>query len=293
MKGIILNFFYSIILLFRLDGIVRFLTRNKVTIISYHAPDLDSFRRHVRYLDKYFNFISLDEFIEAKINKTVRYLPRNSMVVTIDDGHKSNELLFDVFKEYQIKPTIYCCSNVVGTNHNYWWSGVPKSKLEYYKKLTNKERLAELKKDYGYSPYSCGEQLECEALSLDDMQNLIDIGGIVGAHTRSHPILSKCDDETLEDEIGFSKTELEEKIKRRVEHFAYPNGVYTLKILDYIEKSGYLSARTTKVGWNTQKTKTLELKVIGVSDGASIKKLRVTLTGLPGLLINFLYRKTY
>ncbi|MDP8170025.1 polysaccharide deacetylase family protein [Pasteurella skyensis] len=291
MKTKILNLAYSIILFLQLDKIVRFLTRNKVTIISYHNPSVEVFAKHIQYLSRYYNFISLDEFMTAKKDKIVNTLPKNTMIVTLDDGHKKNAELFGICEKYQVKPTIYCCSNIVGTKHHYWWSSIPTSELEYYKHLDNKKRITQLEKKYGYSINK--DHKDDDGLSLVDLQRLMKIGGIVGGHTRNHPILSKCDDNELEDEIIFSKMELEQKIGEKIRHFAYPNGTYTTQTLNYIERAGYTSARTTLSGWNSQKTNNYELKVLGISDTASLEKLRVTLTGILGMVIGVFFNNNY
>ena len=100
---------------------IRSLTRNKVTIVLYHNPDQKVFKRHIEYLNKYYNFITLDLLIDSIKCKNWSNIPNNSIVITFDDGHLGNYKLLDTIKKYKINPTIYCCSNIVGTKRHYWW----------------------------------------------------------------------------------------------------------------------------------------------------------------------------
>lgn len=62
------------------------------------------------------------------------------------------------------------------------------------------------------------------ALSLDDLRRL-DAGLVeIGAHTRTHPILSRCTDAEIDEEVRGSRDELASALGRPVEAFCYPNG---------------------------------------------------------------------
>ena len=59
--------------IFRFSGapflIRELFCRNKVTIVLYHDPKPKIFKRHIEYLSKYYNFISLNRLIDAIYNK--------------------------------------------------------------------------------------------------------------------------------------------------------------------------------------------------------------------------------
>jgi peptidoglycan/xylan/chitin deacetylase (PgdA/CDA1 family) len=84
----------------------------------------------------------------------------------------------------------------------------------------------------------------------------------VGAHTRTHPILSRIGPEQLHDEIRGSKEQIERSVGFPVRHFAYPNGQsedYTPEVVAEVSKAGYLAAVTAVPGWNTASTSLFEL----------------------------------
>lgn len=274
-----INTIYSIISLLGISKLFHFFTRNKVTIISYHNPNVEILEQHLKYLSKKYHFISMDYLVDALYKKDFLSMPKNAMVITFDDGHKKNSDSFYVFEKYNLKPTIYCCSNIVGTKHVYWWNSLNnKTDSLLYKKMSNKDRLKTLKDENNYS--TDYESTSVQSLSLEDLKYFKNIG-VIGSHTRNHPILTQCTKEELLDEIQGSKNELEQKINTNISHFAYPNGDYNEEIVDIVKNAGYLSARTTDAGWTSLKSNPYKLKVIGISDDADIMKLKFQLTGIP------------
>ncbi len=88
--------------IFRFSG-VPFLIRevfckNKVIIIFYHDPKPEIFKKHIEYLSKHYNFISLSKLVNAIYSKDWSDIPLKSLVVTIDDRFKDNYKLLEIFK---------------------------------------------------------------------------------------------------------------------------------------------------------------------------------------------------
>src|SRR5205823_14531932 len=91
----------------------------------------------------------------------------------------------------------------------------------------------------------------------------------VGAHTRTHPVLSRVPPERLQDEIGGCKEHLERNLGSPVAHFAYPNGRrqdYTPQAVEAVARAGYVAAVTTVAGSNTPATPLFELHRIDAGD---------------------------
>ena len=111
--------------IFRFSGlsilIRELFCRNKVTIIFYHNPVPYIFKKHTEYLSKHFNYIPLNRLVNAISNKDRSNIPPKALVISIDDGHKDNYKLLDLFKTYHIYPTIYLCSHIVNTNKKFWF----------------------------------------------------------------------------------------------------------------------------------------------------------------------------
>jgi peptidoglycan/xylan/chitin deacetylase (PgdA/CDA1 family) len=69
----------------------------------------------------------------------------------------------------------------------------------------------------------------------------------IGSHTLSHPILSTMTDSEIDFEVRESRRILEERLKRSVEFFCYPNGDYDDRIVAVVRKH-YRAAVTALPG---------------------------------------------
>jgi peptidoglycan/xylan/chitin deacetylase (PgdA/CDA1 family) len=89
-----------------------------------------------------------------------------------------------------------------------------------------------------------------------------------GAHTRSHPILSRVADvDELRDEIEGSKLRIEEELQAPVLHFCYPNGRpedMGPRTIAVVQKAGFQTAVTMQGGLNFAGANPYLLKRIGV-----------------------------
>jgi len=104
----------------------------------------------------------------------------------------------------------------------------------------------------------------------------------VGAHTRTHPVLSRVPPERLQDEIGGCKEHLERNLGSPVAHFAYPNGRrqdYTPQAVEAVARAGYVAAVTTVAGSNTADTPIFELQRIDAS-AADLAHFAQSVSGL-------------
>lgn len=68
----------------------------------------------------------------------------------------------------------------------------------------------------------------------------------IGAHTMTHPRLTKVSFEEAKKEIVDSKRYLEDLTKKEVKSFCYPGGDYNKKIKELVRQAGFIYARTVK-----------------------------------------------
>lgn len=272
------NIFFALI---RYSGIFKlynkFILRRKVTIVLYHDPKPDVFNKHIKFLSKNFNFIPLDLLVNAIYKKDWTIIPNNSIVITFDDGHVGNFLLYDTIKKYNIFPTFYVCANIINTNRHFWWKELNHDLVESLKHNTNKYRLNYLYNKFNFK--NTKEYPKRDALNMDELKKLSKTS-IIGSHTCFHPILTCCDSNESNDEISLSKKIIEKITSKECLHFCYPNGDYNDEIIKQVKRAGYISARTIDVGWNDKNTNPFKLKITGISDDASINKLISQLTGI-------------
>lgn len=252
--------------------------REKVGILVYHNPAPEVLERHLQYLRGRYSFIALDDLVRAMHAKDWRAIPSRSLVLTIDDGHRGNLALVDILRRHGIQPTMYICTQIVGTHRRYWWT-LPGIDRRLLRSVPNEERLRILEDRHGFSQTAEVDQ-DPQALTVEDVAG---IDGAVDfqAHTRFHPFLPRCDDEECYTEIAGSKTETEALSGKPARHFSYPNGEYGPREIAYVKQAGFASARTVETGWNDLNTDPYRLKIIGMPDNAPLDLVASQLTGLP------------
>jgi peptidoglycan/xylan/chitin deacetylase (PgdA/CDA1 family) len=203
-------------------------------------------------------------------------LPDRSLVLTFDDGHVGNAELLDLFVRYGVRPTVYLCSQVIDTNRHFWFMDVDDPPR--FMPLANGQRVAALQ-EAGFSPIEDHE--DRQALNAADIERMRDVVDFA-AHTRFHPILPACSEVEARDEIATSRVEIEQKVGEQCLDFSYPNGDYGEREIELVKESGYRSARTVDLGWNSASANPFLLRCLGTSDDASVNRLAGDLSGVSG-----------
>ena len=222
--------------------------------IYFHNPDKSLFEFCIKWLRKNkFCFLSEDDIL-AIVNKKLPF-PKGGVILTVDDGWKSNEQnVIAVAEKYGIPITIFITTDAIESG-SYWWPYAAKARklkmffpsIEGLKKIPNKERekiLGNIKTEV---------TIERQALNLQQLRKASNSRYIkIGAHTVNHPILVKCEDEESFLEIKMSKAQIEEWLNIRVDSFAYPNGDYSDREINYLEQLNFTSAYTTEPDYLTR-----------------------------------------
>jgi peptidoglycan/xylan/chitin deacetylase (PgdA/CDA1 family) len=277
------NFLNSFLAFIKIDSLTRTLiSKNKLTIILYHNPAADVFDLHMQYLAKYYKFVSIVEVANWLAGQNTNF-PPNALLVTFDDGHAGNYHLLPAIKKYGVRPLIYICTQIVNTRRKYWFrlAGIPSKQL---KKLTNSNREIFLREKIQFDKESVYDE-EPHALSkteILEMRDFVDFG----SHTCFHPILTMCTDEESASEIEASSAQGPGIAGYKFVHFAFPNGDYGDRELQFLKLNKYQTARTTDIGWNSLKTNPHRLKITGITDTAGLRQLKAELGGIPGYLYN-------
>jgi peptidoglycan/xylan/chitin deacetylase (PgdA/CDA1 family) len=269
-------------LLLRLTGIPFFvrevIQRKKVTIVLFHDISPDRVDMHLRVLRSKYNIISLQDYVRAKEAGRVDELPPKSLIITLDDGHKSNYELKPLLERYDVPATIFLCSGIVDTKRHFWWYHKISNdhSLKDLKNIPNKERLEILR---GFEFEETKEFDDRQALSkneIEDMKLMVDFQ----SHTVFHPVLPNCATEEAYKEISQSKKDLEEMYGLKIYALSYPNGDYSDREISIAKKEGYTCGITVDVGFNSQDTDIFKLKRLSIRDGADINELLVKASGI-------------
>ena len=222
--------------------------------IYFHNPEKALFEFCVTWLrENGFSFLTVDDIVSIA-NKEAPF-PKGGVLLTVDDGWESNEKNVIAVAENQKVPiTIFVTTGAI-EGGNYWWSYFAKAikekisfmSIEDLKKVPNKEREELLK------ILKNKISIEKQALDLGQLRKASTSKYIkISAHTVNHPILINCEDNEAFQEIETSKAQIEDWLNIHVDSFAYPNGDYSNREIEYLKQLGFSSAYTTEPNYLTQ-----------------------------------------
>lgn len=257
------------------------LQRRRVTILVIHEADPGSLRRHLVLLKQWYNIVSLRQCVDALESGRLDELPPKPLAVTIDDGLRSNRALLDTFRDLGVQPTVFLVSGVVDTHRWFWWM-VPDGTqhVEQLKAMSDESRLRELAA-LGYTETTVFPVRH--ALSRDEIEDMRDVVDFQ-SHSVNHPILPRCTDERAWSEIADSKRDLEQTFGFDVYAFAYPNGDFSERDVEYAARAGYRSGLGIIPGLNGPQADLFRLKRIAIDTAASSSETLVRASGVPSYL---------
>ena len=202
-------------------------------VINFHkVTNKDWFDRVVCLLKRKYTMISANDIIDYYCNDGK--LPRNSCLITVDDGdNTSYDIIYPILKKHQV-PAIFFISPEKtmrsGKHRNFW-----------YQEALHCDQGEALMTKIHQGRYTIDEiwdmidvyKSEHQVKDLPD-QNMtleqvleIDREGLVaiGAHTMDHPFLARESDNKSQYEIVESIRQLESLLGHPISCFAYPNGI--------------------------------------------------------------------
>lgn len=219
--------YYSFLTFF--NSFFNFRYRERLRVLAYHTVvSADNFEKQILYLKDYYNFISIEDLQNYIYNNVA--LPTKPLLITFDDGDISvfNNGLH-VLDKHNIPSAIFIITSLIGTENGYWIKQVEnfemnvkgtsyataRKAVNLFKNLPNSKRV-ELIKDY--------PPVHKSQLFLADLEKMKNTGIFIGNHTHTHPMLDKCTDGEIIDEMKESIKVFNELNLEGAEIFAYPNG---------------------------------------------------------------------
>jgi peptidoglycan/xylan/chitin deacetylase (PgdA/CDA1 family) len=255
------------------------LQRRRVTIVVYHAPTPEVFDTHLEILKRRYNIVALSDYVAAREKPAAGTLPPKALIVTLDDGHRSNHALKAVIEKHGVPVTIFVCSGLVGTRRRFWFlHPAIAAVVQGLKTVSDAERLRILSGTGFNETEEFNEQQALSDAEMHDLRACVDFQ----SHTVLHPILPRCGTARAEAEIMGSKQDLETRLAVDIYALAYPNGSYSERDVDLAEKAGYRCALTLDSGLNSGTTPRFRLRRIAVPDEAGVHELLVKASGLWG-----------
>ena len=154
--------------------------------------------------------------------------------VTFDDGYQNNLInAAPILNKYKFSATCYLVSKRIGLS-NVW---------DLEKKITQRPLM-----------------------NYKEVQNWLDLGMDIGAHSRTHPDLTKLSIKNLKNEIIKCKTDLENEFNIPIVDFCYPFGRLDDSIVKLVSTAGFSSATTMNRGRVSPKNNYFSLPRIPITN---------------------------
>lgn len=258
----------------------------------FPALPTEVFERQMEYIARHYVVHPVEDLVERMARGRV---PRNAVAITFDDGYRDNLThAAPILARYRLPATVFLATGFIATGEVPWYDRLATAlKLSSRTHLalpsgedlplrSEAARVAALSRSQAYfksRPEAvfrdelevCLDRLgggdrataKNAMLSWDDVHALRGLGFRIGAHTVSHPILSRLSLERARAEIADSQEAIRAACGVTARAFAYPNGGaddYTPAIVDLVREAGFTCAVTTRFGVNTARTSAWELR---------------------------------
>ncbi len=243
-------------------------------------PDAARFQTQMHWIKTWFNVLPLSE---AVMRLRTGSLPARAAAITFDDGYADNfTVALPILRRAGLPATFFIAAGYLDGGR--MWNDtvidvirkaegpdldLAQFKLGHYPVGTLEDRRRSLEQLLGKLKYLEPGQRESLAnglavvtdvqpprdlmLTTDQVRALAEAGMTIGAHTVSHPILSRVAEHEAHAEMMESKQRLEAITGSKVTLFAYPNGKpgvdYTATHVRLARETGFQAACST--GWGT------------------------------------------
>ena len=243
------------------------------------APDAQHFEKILRWVSGWFRVLPLDEAVSRLASGS---LPSRAAAITFDDGYADNATTaLPVLQRVGLPATFFVATSFLDGGR-MWNDTVIEAVracraaqldlrtagLGLFDVQTLEQRRHAIDRLLPAIKYLEPSQREAAVsavqvasgktlpgdlmMSSQQVRALRQAGMLIGAHTRTHPILTRCADADAAAEIAGSKHDLEALLGEPVTLFAYPNGKpqadYDRRHAEMVRRAGFVAALSTAPG---------------------------------------------
>ncbi|AFY46890.1 putative xylanase/chitin deacetylase [Nostoc sp. PCC 7524] len=187
----------------------------------------------------------IESFVAGK-----KCLPKNAILVTVDDGYRSVYLkALPIFKQFSIPAVAFITTSNINSSGNHY--------------KANSETI---------EPY----------LTWKEVEALAEAGVTIGSHARTHRSLGKMSLDEAYQEAIMSREAIEKNLGMQVTAFAYPFGTladFNKSTTQILKESGYKLAFTSQHGAIEPKLDPLVLPRVKVEGGEPMWMFRMLVYG--------------
>lgn len=203
-------------------AIMRRISPKPIPVLMYHRVPASAiearhrtfveaakFARHLKFFAwRGLQTLTFKEYLAfSKGERPASDFPRKPLVITFDDGYLDNFTnMLPLTKRFGYHGVLFLLGDA-NVTANFW--------------------------DHGEN------RDDNLLMSREQCKAFVASGWEIGAHTLSHPDLTKLDDDQARHEICASKRALEEELDTDVVSFAYPFGHYSSRIKEMVKEAGF------------------------------------------------------
>lgn len=239
----------------------------------------EGFARQMEHLARFYRVVSMPEVLEAM--EKGRRLPKRAVLITFDDAYADfAEIAWPILKQLRLPATMFVPTAYPGDPERAFWSDalyqafsttlrveinvpllgrLPLLPLDQKRKSLRAiqdhatiishdeaQRLVDsICAELGLRSVRGGK-----VLSWEQLRELAREGLTLGAHTRTHAILTKVTGEQMREEVCGSLEDLQREIGECLPIFCYPNGNHNDTVVSVLREQGIRLALTTLSGPN-------------------------------------------
>lgn len=255
--------------------------------------DVETFRSQMQHMVANFPMVTLDQFAAGDLPGHHKYYA----AVTFDDGYRDNFICaFPILKQLGIPATIFLVTGYIDAEQLPWYDQVRlafklttrtrfliserggpggclntlsnrlrfmEQTLAWLRRLAESERRRAMGEVFRALGVAHDLNLPNQMLRWEDVRQMSKNNVSFGAHTVTHPVLSRIPASELKQEIEISKQTIENRLQLPVSHFAYPFGQtndFDEQAKCAVRSAGFKTAVTTVWGLNDPEDDPLELK---------------------------------
>lgn len=298
-------------------GVIPSGYKSEQPFLDGNLVEANVLRQQLRFLKSCYRIISPEEF-RASVQQE-KPIPPRSALVTCDDGLSNTFTdMLPVLQEEAVPCLFFVTSASAGTEPGMlwyeevyrlmrqrplsteilqtlpggddeahssphfqakWWSVVKRaSQMDAESRAQWIERV---RKEVG--PVSLSDEKRWRLLNASELRKLAEAGMTIGAHTRTHPVLSLSSEEEARWEIRDCKIELERVLGQTVWAFAYPFGnPATMGEREFrlAREAGYACAFLNVEHWPGEESNTLALPRMHVTADMTLPEFAAHLSGV-------------
>lgn len=270
------------------------------------AP-LSLFKRQLSFYRRHYNVIPLSQMVNlltAAAPRPPRKMPEKCLAITFDDGYRNNlNYAVPALANCQLPATFFVTTGFIQSQTSLWWlrlkqifNAAMKSRTpvkisdnlilptrdsrtthqSYRTALAALKLISTADREPILSRLAREHQADCQddfadifaPMSWDDVAGLHRRGFDVGAHTVSHPILSRESPEIAAHEIRQSVNLVRQRLGIPQPAFSYPNGQwddFSTEIQNTVRDAGCCCAVSSVAGTNRHGENMYALRRISIS----------------------------